>query len=83
MAVGEVVLVQLEGKFSEALSSSDTNPFAEHDEFSEDKVKSKDVITIKAIDSSTKSGDNMTDWVKIEDISLMMGTKESLRKAKC
>ena len=48
MAVSKIVLVQLKGKSSEALSCSDTNPLAEHDESSEDKVKSNDVITIKS-----------------------------------
>ena len=47
IAVSEIVLVQLEGKSSEALSNIDTNSFADHDKFSEDKVKSKYVITIK------------------------------------
>ena len=59
MAVNEIVLVQLEGKSSKALHSSDTNPLADHDEFSEDKVKDKMVITIKA----TRSDDNMMAWV--------------------
>jgi len=63
-AVNEVVPVQLaiEGKSSEASSCSITNSLlTDHDEFSEDKVKIKDVITIKeeAIDNSTRNDDDM------------------------
>ena len=48
MAVSKIVLEQLEGKSSEALSGSDTNPLPDHDEFLEDEVKSKDAIIIKS-----------------------------------
>ena len=74
-AVNEVVLVRP----IEVSSCNCTNsPLTDHDEFSEDKVKIKDVITIKeeAVDSSTRSDDDMMAWVKIEDFFDDRGQKD-------
>lgn len=61
---------------------SEIHSTSTNDEFSEDKVKNKDVITIKeeAIDISTGSDDNMMAWVKIKDTSLTMEDKKIIEE---
>ena len=78
-AVNEVVLVQP----SEVSNCNCTNSLlTDHDKISEDKVKIKDVITIKekAVNCSTRSDDDMMAWVKIEDISLRIGDKRIIEE---